>query len=66
MRKRIILHKVALILATALLRAEKEIFFRTGYKGNFLRGYWVYTGRKIQEELNNQNGTAYTYGSIID
>lgn len=61
-----IFYRLTLVVAAWILKAEKEIFFCSGYVGLFLRGYWEHTGRTIQKELNDQNGTTYTYGHIID
>ena len=49
---------------SALIWAEKRVFFRTGIRGRALRWFWEEQGRRLQKALNREHGTAYKYGYI--
>ncbi len=56
----------AVMVLRMALKAERGLYFRTGILLPLLRGYWRHEGRRLQRELNCQNGTAIQYGYIND
>ena len=49
----------------ALVAIEKRWYLRTGRAGRLLRAAWLAYGRKMQNKLNAQHGTAYEYAGMI-
>ena len=49
---------------SALIWAEKQVFFRTGIRGRALAWLWHEQGQRLQKRLNSQHGTAIQYGYI--
>ncbi len=48
------IYKIGMVLGTALLNAEKRVFWYTGYKLPLLRKYHAWQSVKRQIALDNQ------------
>ena len=56
--------KVAAAVLLGLVRAEKRVYFLTGYEGRALRAYWNRSGARLQKALNKEHGTRIESGYI--